>query len=43
MTANTPYPVDPIQTAITVAYRNNMYIRTRYCRASRTAAKSSNI
>jgi hypothetical protein len=26
MTANTPFPIDPIQTAISVAYRNTMYI-----------------
>jgi hypothetical protein len=26
MTSNTPYPIDPIQTAITVGYRNTMYI-----------------
>jgi hypothetical protein len=32
MAANTPFPIDPIQTAITVAYRNPMYIADRVLR-----------
>jgi hypothetical protein len=29
VTASTPFPIDPVQTAITVAYHNTMYIADR--------------